>query len=554
VAVGIALRLATFLKNPPLGLDEARLALNLGARSYLGLLKPLAYDQSAPLLYLWLQRAVLGFLGVHDWALRLIPLAAGVGLMLLTPRVYARILGPGATLAATSVAAFSPLLIQYAVSAKQYGVEACLTLLVVVLALDARDAAWTGPEATRLTVIGALLPWLMAPAGFVLCGLVTCVLADRRQGHQTTKRFLLSSIPAWALSVVAAYLLVYRTASLNPYLHRYWSTALLSPSGEGFGNRFQAILNENFWGLALGYPGVPGLHTGPAGMIAIAVVLLILLAGCRGLRRRHDRSTLALVTVPLMAAIGASIAGVYPLGLRLTLFAMPLVQLLLFLGLDYTIKGLPDDQRRRAWIAAGGALALPLAAITLLLVGRVEASEDVRTLVHDLSTRRHGEAVYVFARSIPPWAFYTTDWDAPDRRRLAFLSRVASSGGAAFENAPGRPSADQAAGAGLAYRTAAGAEVYGLPTGIEWTPNLGPFSQEPEPGWAETEADRIGPARGPVWILMSRTLVDERLLLAEIERRGACATYVRELDNAALIRYVPKTGLATGQCTPAAPR
>jgi hypothetical protein len=96
--------------------------------------------------------------------------------------------------------------------------------------------------------------------------------------------------------------------------------------------------------------------------------------------------------------------------------------------------------------------------------------------------------------------------------------------------------------------------VYGLPTGIEWTPNLGPFSQEPEPGWAETEADRIGPARGPVWILMSRTLVDERLLQAEIERRGACATYVRELDNAALIRYVPSTALATGQCTPAVPR
>lgn len=548
-ALGIALRLAAYLQNPPLGLDESRLALNIASRAYGGLLQPLDFDQSAPPLYLWLQRAVVDLFGVHDWALRLLPLAAGIGVLVLVPRVFARLLGPRAVMAATTVAALSPFLIQYSTSLKQYGVEAWLSLLVLSLALRCRDAGWDGVPAIRLAALGTLLPWLMAPAGFVLCGLVAGAFADLRQGRRGARRFLLRSTPGWVLSVVLAYFVAYRSASASLYLRHYWSSALLSPWGEGYVDRLWGILNENLWGLALGYPGPPALHLANPGLVAIAAVLLTLLAaGCRALQRGHGWSVWMLVTGPLLAAGGASIAGIYPLGLRLMLFAMPLVQLLLFAGLERTFALLPDGQARRAWIAAGSVLALPLAAVALLLAQRPEASEDIRALVRDLSVRRRGEAVYVFARSIPPWAYYTTDWHAPDQRRLGFLARIASAGGAAFENAPSRSRVHRSAGAGLDYRTASGVEIYGLPTGIEWTPNLGPFKHEPDAGWAESEADRVAFIDAPTWILMSRALASERGLLSEVERRGACATYVRELDNAMLIRYVPTSPRVRGQC------
>jgi hypothetical protein len=284
------------------------------------------------------------------------------------------------------------------------------------------------------------------------------------------------------------------------------------------------------------------------GILAIAAVLVILLAGGRSLARGHSWSILVLVTGPLVAAVGASIAGIYPLGLRLTLFAMPLVQLLLFAGLERTLAGLSVDHARRAWIAVGCAMSLPLAAVTLLLVELPQPSEDVQTLVKDLAGRRRGEPVYVFARSIPPWAYYTTDWNAPDRRRLAFLARVASAGGAAFENAPSGSHGDTSTGAGLDYRAAAGLEIYGLATGIEWTPNRGPLTQTPDAGWVEREADRVTILHAPTWILMSRTLASEQGLLSELERRGACATYVRELDNATLIRYLPTSAQGRRRC------
>jgi 4-amino-4-deoxy-L-arabinose transferase-like glycosyltransferase len=549
VAFGLALRLATFLKNPPLGLDEARLALNIGSRSYVGLLRPLDFDQSAPPLYLWLQRGVVDLMGVHDWALRLVPLAAGIGLMLLVPRVFARLLGPRALVAATAVAAFSPLLIQYSVSAKQYGVEACLTLVVLGLALRCRDASWRAAPAARMTAVGALLPWCMTPAGFVLFGVAGCALADLREDRAQARRFLIRTTPLWAVSLAIAYLVAYEPASRNPYMRRYWSSALLSPEGGSFADRVWAILNENLWGLALGYPGPPGRHLPNAAFLAAALVLLTLLAaGCRSLLSRHGRGVLLLAVVPLLAAVCASVAGIYPFGLRLTLFGMPLVQLLLLAGLDRALMRLPDGHARRAWVAACFALVLPLAAIALLQAQRGEASEDVRALVKDLSGRRRQEAVYVFAASIPPWAYYTTDWSAPDRRRLGFLAQIAGAGGAAFENAPSRARVDDRETAGLDYRTSSGAEIYGLATGIEWTPNLGPRKSEPDAGWAVGESRRVASLDAPAWVLMSHMVGGERELLRKIERRGACATYVRELDNAILVRYVPASAEPGRKC------
>jgi hypothetical protein len=555
IGAGIGFRLGALLEAPPLGLDEARLAINIGSRSYGGLLRPLEYDQSAPLLYLWAQRAVVDLLGMHDWVLRLLPLAFGVAFVLLVPWTFGRLLGARATAVATAVAAFSPLLIQYSISVKQYGIEAALTLLVVGLALRCREAGYERPAAHRVTALGTFLPWLMAPAAFVLLAIAGSALADLRRGLAGAKLFLLRSVPAWAVSSALAYLVVYAPASRSPYLRRYWSSAMLSP-GDGFTERFWALLNENLWGLALGYPGPPGRHLPNVVFLIVAVALfLVMAAGCRSLLARFGGSIALLAAGPLLAAVSASLVGVYPVGLRLTLFAISLVQLLLLSGLERMMAGLPEVRARRAWLVVGSALVVPLAAISLLLVQRAGQSENVRALVEDLSRRRRHEPLYVFAGSIPPWVYYSTDWTSPDRRRLEFASRAATSGGAAFENAPSRARVEPKEGDGLEYRAATGLELYGLATGIEWTPNLGPRKYAPDDGWSETEALRLMSLDAvAAWVLMSHMTGSEVELSRELERRGMCATYVRELDNAVLIRYLRGAGKARAQCLSRLPK
>ena len=110
---GVAARLLALLANPPLGLDEARLALNIAARTWGELLLPLDHDQSAPPLYLWLQHAAVTVLGVHDWALRLLPCAFGVALLARAPLTFRRLLPARPVVVATLLVASSPLLIQY---------------------------------------------------------------------------------------------------------------------------------------------------------------------------------------------------------------------------------------------------------------------------------------------------------------------------------------------------------------------------------------------------------------------------------------------------------
>ena len=548
---GIGLRVAALLGNPPLGLDDSRLALNIAARTFGGLLQPLDHDQSAPPLYLLLQRTIVLTLGVHDWALRLLPLAFGIVLLVRTPAIVRRLLPDRAVAVATLLAACSPLLVHYSISVKQYGAEAALTLLAAGTMLSCRGASYRGGPASRMTALGAILPWLAAPAPFVLSGGIACAAGDLWRKDGGARSFLVRSVPLWAVSFALAYLIAYQPASDSPYLRRYWSTALLAPFGDRYAERLWALSNENVWGLALGYPGPPGRHLSTLTFLGVAVATLLLLTtGARWLLRRHGWSVLLMVTAPLVAAAGASLVGLYPASLRLTLFAAPLVQILFVAGLHAVIERLPEAAARRAWVVAGATLACPLLAICLLQLTR-EPPENVRSLVADLTSRRLEEPVYVFAGSIPPWLFYSTDWRTPDRERLKVVARLAGSGGAAFENAPSRGQVGQEQAVGLAHQSAAGPELYGLATGIEWTPSLGPLKRTTDAGWAETEADRVTALEGAAaWLLMSHMVGSEVRLLRELERRGACATYVRRLDNAMLVRYALSPRRSPGECRP----
>ena len=73
LALGIAVRAVDFLNCRSLGLDEARLAVNVASRPLLQLLRPLDLDQSAPPLFLWGERLVFQLFGRSDCALRLLP-------------------------------------------------------------------------------------------------------------------------------------------------------------------------------------------------------------------------------------------------------------------------------------------------------------------------------------------------------------------------------------------------------------------------------------------------------------------------------------------------
>src|SRR6476620_8023944 len=99
--VGAVARLLVYARGLSLWNDEAMVALNIGRRGFGALLTPLAYDQAAPVLYLWATRIATALGGINEYTLRLPALVAGVLLPFAIWLIGRRIVGEPAAAAAT---------------------------------------------------------------------------------------------------------------------------------------------------------------------------------------------------------------------------------------------------------------------------------------------------------------------------------------------------------------------------------------------------------------------------------------------------------------------
>jgi hypothetical protein len=534
VALAAALRLGAWTQERSLWIDEARLALNVASRSYLGLLQPLDYDQAAPPLFLWLQRLVVDTLGVSEATLRVVPLVSGLAVVMLAFPIGRRLYDDRTALLGVLLCALAPSLVSASTEGKQYGVEAAVTCLVLLSGLQWLEEPSRG-RWYRVLGLGTAGVWLAPSIVFWLAALVAVVLMGgsgrRRVGDAV------QAAACWGLSLAIAYSAVYAEAANAAYLQRYWSPAFLVPGRPAVLADGVAALRSVLWGPVFrdrfaGSDPLGNLVLIPGISLILALLLVI---GARRLVRSASAPVATLVLLPPALTLVASALGIYPVSARTTLFYLP-VLILLYAG---AVEELSRGAVRRA--IAAGVLLVP--ALLLLLVAVAELfgenpREHVRPLVAALERqRRPGEPVYVFAGAIPAWAFYTTDWQAPDTAKLEFLSGIASAGGAAFENAPSAGRRARAAPDILAFPSPAGTELYGLPTGIEATA-LRFTTTTPDPGWSRAEARRIrAVARPGVWILLAHFHGPEGELLHELEAAGGRRTFQDLRNGAALLRY-----------------
>ena len=164
---GLALRLSRLLENRPLWTDEAKLALGIGRLDYLGLLHSLDYNQVAPILYVWLMKALTSVFGMHEWVLRLPALIAGSFVVAIVWLVGKRTLSEAGALVAVALTATAPLLIAYSAEAKPYELDACVSAILLLFALRVNEC---DDHRRRLTLglLGVLGIGLSFPAVFVL--------------------------------------------------------------------------------------------------------------------------------------------------------------------------------------------------------------------------------------------------------------------------------------------------------------------------------------------------------------------------------------------------
>lgn len=534
LALGIAVRAVDFLNCRSLGLDEARLAVNVASRPLLQLLRPLDLDQSAPPLFLWGERLVFQLFGRSDCALRLLPVAAGAAAVALMYPLARRFLDDALARLAALIGIFSPLLITYSNAVKQYSVELLVALLLLLL-FERAFRREGGRVPAGALVAGAIAPWLSLSSVFVLATAWVVLAVRALRGRPAAMRHALSTAAVWGVSVAIAYVGVYRAARGNPYMHRFWELAFVRPGRPGFLRHAWKTVEDQVWGFVAGDPLVdraPYLWLLHAGSVLVVILCLL---GCLHVLRTRGRVACWWLGGPAIVTFGASMLGLFPIAPRLTLFLLPGLIVLFVAGL----------RRGRASVtpprltAAAVVLVLPLACLSVLRVFSLEPSRHFQRLVTELRERRRtGEPVYIFARSLPAWIYYSTDWAHPDTARLRFLIGRAGSEGGAFENARSRGLVRPEEARALDSSAAAPGELLGLPSGMEWREVQEHVRAEPDSGWVEVERRRIETAAAPgVWVLASAYYARERELFAALERDATRRTFAHLRPGSALVRY-----------------
>jgi hypothetical protein len=374
------------------------LALNLVDRSWSGLLKPLDWNQGAPLGFLLVVKAVISCWGSSEAALRFIPyLASLVGLCLFAVLIR-RLFSGWVAVAGMALYAVSPQLVSYAAECKQYAVDgAVATGLLLIFELCRRHSN----RGTMLVVAssGACAIWLSHPAIFVLAGIGFAFAVRTVAGGTTWQLMRLAACAVmWLLSFALVYYLNLRHLTSNDYLLNYWRDHFV-PS---LGLAWVAWIWDHFMGGIAVAVGTRGTLVGA----------LLILSGIVGVWS-EQRDWLWLVIGVVGAAGVAAAWHRYPLVGRMLIFLIPLLVLLIVWGIA------------RLWQFCGsrGGVIVGLVVLAVGLSALLEdlrewhkptRTEEIRPLLRLVRQRwQPGDKVLVLRGAVPAFLFYTKEHPFP---------------------------------------------------------------------------------------------------------------------------------------------
>jgi len=520
VMLGAAVRIGFYLSRPSLTIDETMLSLDLGIQSFAQLLHPLASLQTGPVLFLWGVKACIAIGGMNEYALRLIPLVAGILVPYLVWRVARRILSDAGATIAVAVAAFAPTLIQYSVTVKPYITDALIALLLVQCTLDLLDR----PDARtwlRLGLTGLLAVLGSIPAPFLLAGVAAAVLVGVRPLSNRAIGRLAVCLSVWGAAFLPFYVRLYRPVAASAYMHQFWGPSFFAPGRP-----------QGWWNL--GWAVVLSLIGRPARAPVIVPVAALVAIGLWELLRRVPRAVGVLVGGPLLLLLIASSLQRYPLAARLLIFAVP--------AFAWSLAALSTSavlQHARVGRALGAIAVVGLIGVNVTHPYRPAGTRQAAdSIIRRVAV---GEPIYIASGGIAAWAFYTTNWASPDTSYLLWIERWAGQPGAvAYHNSPprGHPVAPDEGG-DLWTRRGGRVELLGLASGIQWQEGRGFGSPvAADTGWAAREAARIRAAAGPTaWLLIANAYpTTVQALYAALERVGGAREVEAAVGGVRLVR------------------
>jgi uncharacterized membrane protein len=401
ILIGIALRLAQYLANRSLWLDESFLALNILHRSLRQLLEPLNYGQATPLAFLMVEKLITQIFGSSEFAFRFFPFLCGIVSLFLFSNVSKRLLCSRGALLALTLFAVSWPLVYYSSELKQYSSDVTIALLLYSLALYVLQQDRPGTFSFALFgVTGSIALWFSHPAFFVLAGIAVGLVVHRTKHPQwASLTTLLLVFSIWAVSFLLLYSISLVHLSSDQSLANYWASSFMPfpPRSlldiQWFFSTFFAIF-ESPVGLPL------------SGLAALGFVI-----GCRSM---FLTVKFIILVLPIILTLLASGFHKYPFSGRLLLFLVPSLLILIAEGASY----IREKTLERDKIIGITFIVLLLLMPHLLAAKRFVNPvfvEEIRPVINYIRTARHtGDVIYLHHNAYYAFEYYLERFGFPD--------------------------------------------------------------------------------------------------------------------------------------------
>ena len=402
IILGFVLALVNFFHFRSLWIDEASLALNIVNKPVKELLKPLDYEQVAPIGFLLVEKAFSSLFGNTDWSLRIFPL------LLFFPSVYliyklALLIFKEKSFALFAAAFFSlsyyPL--YYSAEVKQYMVDVfiCLgiTLSTLLLSKNTGKSNWG-----YYALIGIVSVWFSNISVILLFSAGLYFLYNNRKKKENYVAAIVV-IGSWILSFAIYYFLFIYNHPSQEFMVDFWSNA----------NAFlpQNIFSKEFlWALYDKLTELLKLFH----YRLIIVFILICIPGLFFLLRKKKEISF-LILSPILIHLVLSYLKLYPFHGRLILYLYPFLVLILVscLRLFYNLLK-PKLQQLAIYF-----LLVPLLLNIVNIFHKnnfpIEKEEIKKSLAQLNANLKNNDKLYIFHRSFRPFLFYKENYSAIGR-------------------------------------------------------------------------------------------------------------------------------------------
>ncbi|MGM0368723.1 MAG: DUF4214 domain-containing protein [Actinomycetota bacterium] len=207
--IGFVIILREFIGGRSLWVDEAMLALNID-KPFSQLLLPLDYNQTAPILFLYLSKVFTLVFGISDYSLRVTPLLFGLGSLYLFFLISKKILNKYAAAFSMLLFILSYKLIYYCNEFKHYSAEVFFSLFFFYLFLEVREKGLDIKKAALIGIAGVVACGLTFNSAFVLSMfLVFCLYFFIREKNRKGIASLALPAVMWGAALGTEYFFVY---------------------------------------------------------------------------------------------------------------------------------------------------------------------------------------------------------------------------------------------------------------------------------------------------------------------------------------------------------